>query len=80
MGRKVSKRKPIPPLGIDARKIGEDEAKTVRLNVRISPQEKAEIAAVARRLGLTVSDYVLGLHRQAVESLSKRRKGGRKNG
>lgn len=80
MGRKVSKRKAIPDLGIDVGGVAGGEAKTVRLNIRVSPKEKAEIAAAARRLGLSVSDFVMAVLRQGVEAVGKRKKGGRKNG
>lgn len=40
--------------------------KTDRVNVRISPGEKAEMAQTAERFGLGVSQYLLRLHRLTV--------------
>jgi hypothetical protein len=40
--------------------------KTDRVNVRISPAEKAEMAETAERFGLGVSEYLLRLHRLTV--------------
>lgn len=40
--------------------------KTDRVNVRISPEEKAEMAKTAEALGLGVSEYLLRLHRLTV--------------
>jgi len=43
--------------------------KDVRLDLRISELERKEMQAMAGRLGLSVSGYVLWLHRQAVQNL-----------
>ena len=40
--------------------------KTDRVNVRISPAEKAEIAKTAEAFGLGMSEYLLRLHRLTV--------------
>ncbi len=40
--------------------------KTDRVNLRISPAEKAEMAQTADRFGLGVSEYLLRLHRLTV--------------
>lgn len=40
--------------------------KTDRVNVRISPAEKAEMATTADGFGLGVSEYLLRLHRLTV--------------
>jgi len=79
MGRKVSKRKAIPELGVDPRKLATAGSKTLRLGIRVSPEEKRAVEAMARRLKVTASDYVLGLHQQAVDAL-RGEKGGRSNG
>jgi len=80
MGRKVSKRKVLPDLGLDPRKLDADAAKTLRIGLRVSPSEKREVEATARRLGVSLSDYLMGLHAQAVAALGKGRKGGRSRG
>lgn len=52
--------------------------KTDRVNVRISPDEKAEMAETAEAFDLDVSEYLLRLHRLTVaiqdERLSKARR------
>jgi Mobilization protein NikA len=48
--------------------------KTERVNVRISPEEKAEMAETAEAFGLGVSEYLLRLHRLTVAIQGERRK------
>ena len=76
MGRKPSKRKTIPKLGIDPSKFDQQAVKSVMLSLRITPEERDEVGATAKSLGVSVGDYVLNLHRQAVEAL-RRKRGGR---
>jgi Mobilization protein NikA len=52
--------------------------KTDRVNVRISPSEKAEMAQTAERFGLGVSEYLLRLHRLTV-AIQERRGNRRKS-
>jgi len=47
--------------------------KTDRVNVRISPEEKAEIALTAEAFGLGMSEYLLRLHRLTVAIQGRRR-------
>lgn len=47
--------------------------KTDRVNVRISPAEKAEMAQTAESFGLGVSEYLLRLHRLTVAIQGRRR-------
>jgi hypothetical protein len=46
--------------------------KTDRVNVRISPDEKVEMAETAEKFGLGVSEYLLRLHRLTVAIQSSR--------
>jgi hypothetical protein len=48
--------------------------KTDRVNVRISPAEKVEMAETAEAFGLGVSEYLLRLHRLTVAIQSRRPK------
>lgn len=48
--------------------------KTDRVNVRISPDEKAEMAKTADALGLGVSEYLLRLHRLTVAIQGRKRR------
>lgn len=59
---------------VDARKVRASPGRrSAAILFRVSPSEQREMAEMAERLGVTVSDYLRQLHRQAVESL----KGGR---
>ena len=49
--------------------------KSERLNLRVTPSEKAEMESTAAALGLTLSEYLTALHHHAAAQLSKR--GGR---
>lgn len=44
------------------------------LQIRLTASEHEEIKQIAQRLGLTMTAYLLGLHRQAVEALKDRRR------
>lgn len=45
--------------------------KTANIMVRLSTADRAEMVETAEQLGLTLSEYVRQLHRQAVASLKK---------
>lgn len=49
--------------------------KSDRVNLRISPEEKAEMAATAEAFGLGVSEYLLRLHRLTVAIQGRRGRG-----
>lgn len=51
-------------------------AKTARIAFQLSPAEKEEIASTASGFGLTVTDYLLRLHRLTVAIQANR--GGRR--
>ncbi len=52
--------------GTSARKIQTAILRDKRVNLRVTATEKEQIDRMAKRLGLTVSDYLLGLHRIAL--------------
>ena len=49
--------------------------KSDRLNVRVTPSDKADMESTAAALGLTLSEYLTALHHHAAARLGKR--GGR---
>ncbi len=53
------------------------EGKTGRVNVGISPDEKAEMVSTAEAFGLSVSEYLLRLHRLTVAIQAGRERGAR---
>ena len=71
MARQRSKR--VPDLGLDPGAIAAKDYRTRQLNIRVSPSDLKSIRAVAKRLGVSVADYLLALHHQAVEALSRRK-------
>jgi len=66
----------MPGMALDPRALAEPrELRDRLLQLRVTASELAEIHETARSLGLTMTAYVIGLHRQAVATLAKR--GGR---
>jgi len=43
----------------------QESARTARINMRVTPEAKEEVAAIAHQLGLSLTDYLLELHNQA---------------
>ncbi|MFC1805848.1 hypothetical protein ACFL09_02580 [Planctomycetota bacterium] len=78
MGRKPRKR-PEPPAElpqIDPEALVEEEERADHvLQIRLTAGEHEEIRQTAQALGMSMTSYLLGLHRKAVEVL--RKKGGR---
>ncbi len=78
MGRRPRKR-PEPPAElpeIDPQALVEEQERADHvLQVRLTAREHQEIRQTAQRFGLSMTSYLLGLHRKAVEALQK--KGGR---
>lgn len=67
-----SKRARKPDFKVDARKIRpEEEEKTAMVVFRVSRQEQRQMMEMAKRLGVSLSEYLRQLHRQAVESLEE---------
>jgi predicted DNA binding CopG/RHH family protein len=46
------------------RRMDQKQASTVLLNLRVTPEERDEIKATARYLGLPYSDYLRKLHKE----------------
>ena len=46
------------------------ESKSTGINLRVSQREKEEIRKLAEKLGLSVSEYLLQLHRHALPRLA----------
>lgn len=51
--------------------IRKDQAKEARIEIRVSGEDKASMAAMAKRLGMTKTEYLTRLHRIAIEKLSE---------
>lgn len=45
--------------------------KTEQVHLRVGPEDKRDIEAEARRLGLSVSSYLLYLHRRHMEERNR---------
>lgn len=71
----MRKRKKEPArLGVNPARLGEGpKAMGKSLRIRISQEEHDKMIAVAKSYGLTVSEYIRQLHRQATTTLRKRR-------
>ena len=59
--------------GLKLNKLKQDSAKTEVILMRVSEAEKEEIKTVAEGLEISLTEYLLGLHRQAVVQLRKGR-------
>lgn len=74
--KRVSREAKLPKLGIDPRKAPpEAEQRTSGLTIRLTPTERREVQEMADRFNVTVTAYLMGLHRQAWDAVH--RKGGR---
>lgn len=69
------KRKALPDLSIDLEKISAHEYRTAQFNIKLTERELESIRDMAKWLGVSVSDYLVGLHRQALAAASRKRKG-----
>ena len=59
---------------VDAKKINpEPNHKSAVIACRVSAEERREMADMARKLGVSLSEYLRQLHRQAVASLKRGR-------
>ncbi len=75
MGRKPRKR-PEPPAElpeIDPEALVKEQERADHvLQIRLTASEHREIKHIAQRFGLSMTSYLLGLHRKAVEALAKK--------
>ena len=71
---KPRKRAELPDAGLDPEALAVPEYRREQINVRVTEVELRSIRAVAKRLRVSVSDYLVGLHRQAVQHLSQKKK------
>jgi hypothetical protein len=64
----------LPDLNVDPRAIrAEKELRDRVFQMRLTESEQKELRETADRLGVTITTYLLGLHKQAMRTL--RRKG-----
>ncbi len=59
--------------GVTPDAIGPEPLKTTTVNFRVTPEEKADIERAAASFGLTLTDYLLQLHRVAARNLRRGR-------
>ena len=64
------KRRALPRVKFDVQEIERERHDTI-FSFRLSASEKERIHRVAATLGVTTTDYLLGLHRQMVRQLKK---------
>ncbi len=55
--------------GLDLEDLQEQEIKDQIINLRVTEADKAEIRAIAQELGISVSEYLLRLHRHTRDNL-----------
>jgi len=85
-GRKPKKRPELPDLSLDLRALRPREYRTRQLNIKVSKSEFEEMKEGAKPLAepskkpskerpkTGISDYLIGLHQQAVAAVSRRKK------
>ena len=71
MGRRPQKRKRPPQGLVDASTVKGAERRGQMLTLRVTPGEHDAIRAAARRLELSIADYLIGLHEQAWQQMQK---------
>jgi len=76
MGKRKGEQEALPKVKLDLDALPAQEKRTRMVTLRVTPTEYRELRKAARRFRTTVSAYLLGLHGQAMEQLS-RGKGGR---
>jgi hypothetical protein len=57
-----------------AEDIDQQVRKSVQINFLVSPAEKVEIRTTAKMLGLTVTDYLIRLHRLTLSLMTPHRR------
>ena len=72
---KPRKRPKLRDLSIDPEAISAHEYRTAQFNIKLTERELESIRKMAKRLGVSVSDYLVELHRQAEAAMSRKRKG-----
>lgn len=56
---------------IEPEKLRHELAKNSRINIRLSQAEKESMVAIAKGFDISVTEYILKLHRIAVEKLGQ---------
>ena len=72
--RRPRKRKALPDLSIDPSKLNAYEYRSEQFNIKLTPKELESIRSMAKSLGVPVVDYLVGLHNQAVEAISRKKR------
>ena len=74
LGRKPRKRARLPDLLLDPDALPGIEYRSKQINLRLTPTELKTIREMAKELKVSVSDYVVGLHLQAVKARSRKKR------
>ena len=74
LGRKPKERTKLPDLSIDPDSLPGPEHRSEQINLRLTPTELRTIREMAKGLKVSVSDYVVGLHLQAVNARSRKKR------
>ncbi len=69
--RPATTRPPVPSLPVDPEAIM-SVAKTERITLRITPDQRVALDKAASALGMTLSDFAVGVIGQALEALADR--------
>jgi len=72
-GRKSKKRPKLPDMSLDPEALDLPEYRKSQFNIKLSQRELDEIKAMAKRFKVGVSDYLIGLHNQAVAAVSRKK-------
>lgn len=56
---------------LDVDSLGKAARKTAVVRLRVSPDQKESMRAAAEALGISLSQYLLGLHEQVVRRVTK---------
>ena len=75
MARPRPRKRPLlSSLNLDPEKLASPGYRSTQVNLRLTPDELDSIKAMAKALNLSMSDYLLGLHLQAVKIVSRKKK------
>jgi len=70
LSKAAANRLPLDRLNIPAKEIKEAVRKTAIVQIRVTPKDKKAMQATAKRCGCTLTEYLVSLHRLAVDKLA----------
>ena len=66
---KPKRRVGLSSVSVDLERLQRPERRTAQINLRLTPTELTSIRETAKFMKLSVSDYIVGLHQQALEAI-----------